>query len=91
MKDLCQGIKICTWLVVICWQCGIVVIMCVLKIKRLGLYWTCLQKEEEKDILEIGAEALKNAALFHHPREEDLGEPRTGTEDRDNVVAVGDA
>jgi hypothetical protein len=34
-------------------------------------YWVGLQKEEEKIILEEGAEAMKNATLLHHPQEQD--------------------
>jgi hypothetical protein len=41
-------------------------------------YWAGLQKEEGRDMLEAGAEVLKNAALHHHPKNkimesEDLG------------------
>jgi len=32
-------------------------------------YWAGLHKPEDKMELEIGAEALKNTALFFHPRE----------------------
>jgi hypothetical protein len=42
-------------------------------------YWAGLQNEEGKILLEAGAEALKNAALLHHPQEQDHDEPRTGT------------
>jgi hypothetical protein len=42
-------------------------------------YWAGLQKEEGKAVLEAGAEVLKNAALLHHPRGQDQGEPRSGT------------
>jgi hypothetical protein len=42
-------------------------------------YWAGLQKGEEKEMLEAGAEALKNAALHHHPREQEQGESRAGT------------
>jgi hypothetical protein len=38
-----------------------------------------LQNEEGKILLEAGAEALKNAALLHHPQEQDHDEPKTGT------------
>jgi hypothetical protein len=31
-------------------------------------YWAGLQKDETKAELEMGAEALKDAALLHHPR-----------------------
>jgi hypothetical protein len=41
-------------------------------------YWVGLQKEEEKSILEEGAEAMKNAVLLHQPQEQEHGEPRTG-------------
>jgi hypothetical protein len=42
-------------------------------------YWADLQKEGGKAMLEAGAEVLKNAALLHHPKDQDQGEPRTGT------------
>jgi hypothetical protein len=42
-------------------------------------YWAGLQKDEDKGILEVGAEALKNAALLHHSQEHDHGEPQAGT------------
>jgi hypothetical protein len=42
-------------------------------------YWAGLQDEEGKILLETGAEALKNAALLHHPQAPDRDEPRTGT------------
>jgi hypothetical protein len=42
-------------------------------------YWAGLQDEEGKLLLETGAEALKNAALLHHPQGPDRDEPRTGT------------
>jgi hypothetical protein len=42
-------------------------------------YWAGLQKEKGKAMLEAGAEVLKNTALLHHPRDQDQGEPRTGT------------
>jgi hypothetical protein len=42
-------------------------------------YWASLEKEEGRDMLEAGAEALKNAAPHHHPQEQDHGEPRSGT------------
>jgi hypothetical protein len=38
-----------------------------------------LQKGEEKEMLEAGAEALKNAALHHHPQEQEQEEARSGT------------
>jgi hypothetical protein len=67
--------------------------MFVLKTRRLDLllrslicstsaflkYWAGLQDEEGKILLETGAEALKNAALLHHPQGPDRDEPRTGT------------
>jgi hypothetical protein len=42
-------------------------------------YWAGLQKGEEKEMLEVGAEALKNAALHHHPQEQEQEESRSGT------------
>jgi hypothetical protein len=42
-------------------------------------YWAGLQDEDGKILLENGAEALKNAALLHHPQAPDRDEPRTGT------------
>jgi hypothetical protein len=42
-------------------------------------YWAGLQKDEDKGILEEGAEALKNAALLHHSQDQDHGEPQAGT------------
>jgi hypothetical protein len=42
-------------------------------------YWVGLQKDEDKCILEEGAEALKNAALLHHSQEQVHGEPKVGT------------
>jgi hypothetical protein len=42
-------------------------------------YWAGLQDEEGKILLETGAEALKNAALLHHPQGPDSDEPRAGT------------
>jgi hypothetical protein len=42
-------------------------------------YWAGLQKGEEKEMLEAGADTLKNAALHHHPREQEQGESRAGT------------
>jgi hypothetical protein len=42
-------------------------------------YWAGLQNEEAKILLEAGAEALKNAALLHHPQGPDHDEPRAGT------------
>jgi hypothetical protein len=31
-------------------------------------YWAGLQKDEDKTSIEMGAEALKEAALLHHPQ-----------------------
>jgi hypothetical protein len=31
-------------------------------------YWAGLQKDEDKASIEMGAEALKEAALLHHPQ-----------------------
>jgi hypothetical protein len=31
-------------------------------------YWAGLQKEEDKASVEMGAEALKEATLLHHPQ-----------------------
>jgi hypothetical protein len=42
-------------------------------------YWAGLQKEEDKDILMEGAEALKNATLLHHSQDQEQGEPQAGT------------
>jgi hypothetical protein len=39
-------------------------------------YWAGLQNEEGKILLEAGAEALKNAALLHHPQGADHDEPK---------------
>jgi hypothetical protein len=32
------------------------------------IYWAGLQKDEDKASIEMGAEALKEAALLHHPQ-----------------------
>jgi hypothetical protein len=40
-------------------------------------YWAGLQQEEGRTIFETGAEALKEAAILHHPRE--AQEPGNGT------------
>jgi hypothetical protein len=47
-------------------------------------YWAGLQKEERKAMLEAGAEVLKNAALLHHPRDQDQG----GAKNRNSAAAV---
>jgi hypothetical protein len=45
------------------------------------IYWAGLQQEEAKAILEVGAEALKEALHHHHPQAEDTADqadPATG-------------